>query len=415
MNVLVLNCGSSTVKFQVISTDLDLIAEDADQKLAGGLLDRIGSHSLITLEAEGQVPRKKDGPLRDHREALNLAMRWIISTESKIEAIQSVSDIHAIGHRVVHGGEELRKSVRIDQEVIAKIEDCIELAPLHNPANLKGIRAAKELFGEGVPQVAVFDTAFHSNMPEESYLYGVPYQLYRRHKLRRYGFHGTSHRYVAYRYRQMRKMERENVKIITLHLGNGCSICAIREGKSVNTSMGFTPLEGLLMGTRCGDLDVSVLEFLQHKEGMNLQQIMTVLNKESGLLGLSGLTSDMRELLEEEAENQDRRARLAINIYCKRARSYIGRYHVDLGGADAVVFTGGIGQNSPDIRSRICEGLECIGLRLDPKKNTKIHSGQSGLITAKGSRLRAYAFPTNEELLIARDTVRVIEDVPRAW
>jgi len=415
MNVLVLNCGSSTVKFQVISTDLDLIAKDADQKLAGGLLDRIGSHSLITLEAEGQIPRKKDGPLRDHREALNLAMRWIISPESKIEAIQSVSDIHAIGHRVVHGGEELRKSVRIDQEVVSKIEDCIELAPLHNPANLKGIRAATELFGEGIPQVAVFDTAFHSEMPEESYLYGVPYQLYRRHKLRRYGFHGTSHRYVAYRYRQLRNLERENVRVITLHLGNGCSVCAIDRGKSVNTSMGFTPLEGLLMGTRCGDLDVSVLEFLQHKEGMNLQQIMTVLNKESGLLGLSGLTSDMRELLEEEAENQDRRAKLAINIYCKRARSYIGRYHVELGGADAVVFTGGIGQNSPEIRSRICDGLQCIGLRLDSTKNERVHGGKAGLITGKNSKLRAYAFPTNEELLIARDTVRVIEDVPRAW
>jgi acetate kinase len=213
----------------------------------------------------------------------------------------------------------------------------------------------------------------------------------------------------------MRSLERENVRIITLHLGNGCSVCAINGGKSVNTSMGFTPLEGLLMGTRCGDLDVSVLEFLQHKEGMNLQQIMTVLNKESGLLGLSGLTSDMRELLEEEAENQDRRAKLAINIYCKRARSYIGRYHVELGGADAVVFTGGIGQNSPSIRRRICEGLECIGLRMDPKKNDKIHSGKAGLITGKNSKLRAYAFPTNEELLIARDTVRVIEDAPRAW
>lgn len=415
MNVLVLNCGSSTVKFQVISTDLDLIAKDADRKLAGGLLDRIGSHSLITLEAEGQAPTKKDGPLRDHREALNLAMRWIISPESKIDAIQSVSDIHAIGHRVVHGGEQLRKSVLIDPIVISKIEDCIELAPLHNPANLKGIRAAKELFGEGTPQVAVFDTAFHSEMPEESYLYGVPYQLYRRHKLRRYGFHGTSHRYVAYRYRQMRKLLREDVKIITLHLGNGSSICAIDGGKSVNTSMGFTPLEGLLMGTRCGDLDASVLEFLQHKEGMNLQQIMTVLNKESGLLGLSGLTSDMRELLEEEAENQDRRAKLAINIYCKRARSYIGRYYVELGGADAVVFTGGVGQNSPEIRSRICDGLECIGLRLDPQKNENVHNGKAGLITAKGSRLRAYAFPTNEELLIARDTVRVIKDIPRRW
>jgi acetate kinase len=316
---------------------------------------------------------------------------------------------------VVHGGEELRKSVKLDKEVIAKIEDCIELAPLHNPANLKGIRGAIELFGEGIPQVAVFDTAFHSEMPETAYLYGVPYQLYRRHKLRRYGFHGTSHRYVSYRYRLARKIKAEEVKIITLHLGNGCSICAINEGKSVNTSMGFTPLEGLLMGTRCGDLDVSVVEFLMHKEGMNLQEIMTLLNKQSGLLGLSGLTSDMRELLQEEEENQDRRSRLAIEIYCKRARSYIGRYFVELGGAQAVVFTGGVGQNSPEIRHRICDGLSSIGLRLDPKRNQRIHGGKLGLISADRSRLKAYVFPTNEELLIARDTVRVIKDVPRRW
>ena len=415
MNVLVLNCGSSTVKFQIIETDLDLIAKDADRRLAGGLLDRIGSHSLISLEAAGQPPKKKDGPLRDHLEALNLALRWIVSPESEIESIRSISDIHAVGHRVVHGGEQLRKSVKIDQEVVSKIEDCIELAPLHNPANLKGIRAAKELFGEGIPQVAVFDTAFHSEMPETSYLYGVPYQMYRRHKVRRYGFHGTSHRYVAYRYRKLRKLEAEDVKIITVHLGNGCSVCAIEGGRSINTSMGFTPLEGLLMGTRCGDLDISVVEFLQHKEGMNLQQIMTLLNKQSGLLGLSGLTSDMRELLQEEAENEDRRSRLAIEIYCQRVRSYIGRYHVELGGAHAVVFTGGVGQNSPEIRERICKGLECIGLRLDPKKNEKVHSGEAGQISTKGCKLRAYAFPTNEELLIARDTVRVVEDVPRRW
>ena len=379
------------------------------------MLDRIGSHSLISLEAAGRPPKKKDGPLRDHREALNLALRWIVSPESEIESIRSISDIHAVGHRVVHGGEQLRKSVKIDQEVVGKIEDCIELAPLHNPANLKGIRAAQELFGEGIPQVAVFDTAFHSEMPETSYLYGVPYQMYRRHKVRRYGFHGTSHRYVAYRYRKLRKVEAEDVKIITVHLGNGCSVCAIEGGRSINTSMGFTPLEGLLMGTRCGDLDISVVEFLQHKEGMNLQQIMTLLNKQSGLLGLSGLTSDMRELLQEEAENEDRRSRLAIEIYCKRVRSYIGRYHVELGGAQAVVFTGGVGQNSPEIRERICKGLECIGLRLDPKKNERVHSGEGGQISAKACKLKAYAFPTNEELLIARDTVRVIEDVPRRW
>jgi acetate kinase len=415
MNVLVLNCGSSSVKFQIIETDLELIAQDADRRLAKGYLERIGSHALITLEAEGQRPVRKDTPLRNHREALDLILRWIISPESKIDSINSMSDIHAVGHRVVHGGEHLRKSVRIDRGVIRAIEDCFELAPLHNPANLRGINAAIELFGQGVPQVAVFDTAFHSQMPETSYLYGVPYQLYRRHKVRRYGFHGTSHRYVAYRYRQVRKLEPEDVKIITLHLGNGASACAIDQGLSVDTSMGFTPLEGLLMGTRCGDLDVSLVEFLTLKEGLNVSEIMTLLNKQSGLLGISGLTSDMRELLLEEEENQDRRARLAIAIYCKRARSYIGRYFAELGGAQAVVFTGGIGENSPHVRERICQGLECMGLRLDSKRNNKMVNGASGVITAKGSRFRAYVFPTNEELLIARDTIRVIEDVPRRW
>lgn len=415
MNILVLNCGSSSVKFQIIETDLDLIAQDADKRLAKGIIERVGSHALITLQAEGQSPKKQDTPLRNHREALDLILRWIISADSEIDTIRSISDIHALGHRVVHGGEQLNKSVRIDRGVIEKIEDCIELAPLHNPANLRGIRGAIELFGEVVPQVAVFDTAFHSTMPPASYLYGVPYQLYRRHKVRRYGFHGTSHRYVAYRYRKLKEIEPENVKIITLHLGNGCSACAIDKGASVNTSMGFTPLEGLLMGTRSGDLDNSIIEFLNHKEGMSIQEVMTLLNKQSGLLGLSGLTSDMRELLQEAAENDDRRANLAIEIYCKRVQGYVGRYFVELGGADAVVFTGGVGENSAEIRRRICEGLHCIGLHFDYAANEAIHNGRSGLISTEESPLKAYVFPTNEELLIARDTVRVIEDVPRRW
>jgi len=415
MNILVLNCGSSSVKFQIIETDLDLISKDADRRLARGILERVGSHSLITLQAEGQSPVKMDAPLRNHREALDLILRWIVSNDSNIDSIQSISDIHAIGHRVVHGGETLRKSVKIDDEVITKIEDCIELAPLHNPANLKGIRAARELFGVGIPAVAVFDTAFHSTMPETSYLYGLPYQLYRRHKIRRYGFHGTSHRYVAYRYRLVTRKKAEDVKIITLHLGNGCSACAIDKGASVNTSMGFTPLEGLLMGTRAGDLDSSIVEYLRYKEGFSIQETMTLLNKQSGLLGLSGLTSDMRDLLEEASEMDDRRARLAIDIYCKRVKGYVGRYFAELGGAQAVVFTGGVGENSPEIREKVCDGLECLGLRLDPEQNYKMVGGESGLISKQGSRLRSYVFPTNEELLIARDTVRVIEDVPRRW
>lgn len=415
MNVLVLNCGSSSVKFQIIATDLDRIDRNTDQRLARGVLERIGSHSLITLQAEGEAPVRRDAPIRDHREALNLILRWIISPESKIEAIRSTADIHAVGHRVVHGGEKLQRSVKITPEIIEQIEECIELAPLHNPANLRGIRAAFEVFGEGVPQIAVFDTAFHSTMPETSYLYAVPYQLYRRHRIRRYGFHGTSHRYVAYQYRTTRKLPREKVNIITLHLGNGCSACAIKDGESFNTSMGFTPLEGLMMGTRAGDIDNSILEYLGHKEGLSIAESMTLLNKQSGLLGISGLTGDMRDLLQEVEENNDRRARLAVEIYARRVKGYIGRYFAEMGGADAVIFTGGVGENSPRIRKMICEGLECIGLNIDDEQNESLSKGASGLFTKKGSRLKAFVFPTNEELLIARDTVRVIEDAPRRW
>jgi acetate kinase len=415
MNVLVLNCGSSSLKFQIIETDLELIKNDSDRRLARGILERIGSHALITFQAEGQPKVKQDAPLKDHRAAIDRVLRWIISPDSNINNINSLSDIHAVGHRVVHGGEKFKMSAKIGQEVIEGIEECIELAPLHNPANLKGIRAALELLGTGVPQVAVFDTAFHSTMPETSYLYGIPYQLYRRHKIRRYGFHGTSHRYVAYRYRQMHNIKQEQVNIVTLHLGNGCSACAIKNGASFDTSMGFTPLEGLLMGTRSGDLDPSIIEYLSHKEGMTLSEIDVLLNKQSGLLGLSGLTEDMRELLEEEAENQDRRARLAIEIFCKRVKMYIGAYLAEMGCADAVVFTGGIGENSAAIRKRICSGLEYSGLELDPKKNKVIESGRSGEITKQDSKLKAYVIPTNEELLIARDTVRVIENAPRRW
>jgi acetate kinase len=415
VNVLVLNCGSSSVKFQIIDTDLERIERDDDRRLARGVAERVGSHALITFHAEGKPTTRTDTPLRDHRAAIDAVLRWIVSPESQIDELQSMSDLHAVGHRVVHGGERFKVSVRIDDEVLGGIEDCIELAPLHNPANLKGIRAAQELLGTGVPQVAVFDTAFHSTMPEVSYLYGIPYQHYRRHKIRRYGFHGTSHRYVSYRYRKMLGIAREDVNVITLHLGNGCSACAIHNGDSVDTSMGFTPLEGLLMATRSGDIDASILDYLGHKEGMSMQEIDSMLNKQSGLLGLSGLTSDMRELLDEEAEHEDRRARLAIDIFCHRVRKYIGAYFAGMGSADAVIFTGGIGENSPPIRQRICAGLERVGLRLDPAKNAEAHDLTSAEITTEDSALKAFVIPTNEELLIARDTYRVIQDTPRRW
>jgi acetate kinase len=409
MNVLVLNCGSSSLRFQVIATDLDAIERDADRRLAQGRVERVGGHALITLQVGGQPRVIEESPLRDHRAAVEWVLRWVVSKESGIDEVRSISDIHAVGHRVVHGGEHFQKSVRIDAEVLAGIEECVELAPLHNPANLKGIRAARAILGEGVPDVAVFDTAFHATMPEVAYLYGIPYQYYRRFKVRRYGFHGTSHRYVAYRYRKLRGIPKEKVHIVTLHLGNGCSACAIREGRSFDTSMGFTPLEGLVMGTRSGDIDPSIVEYLSEKEGVSLQETTAILNRQSGLLGISGLTADMRDLLAEEAEHDDRRARLAIDVFCHRARKYIGAYVAALGAAEAVIFSGGIGENSPEVRARICAGLECLGLALDAGRNAALADGRAGPITKEGSRLAAWVIPTDEELLIARDTVRVVQ------
>ncbi len=415
MIVLVLNSGSSSLKFQVIDTDLEAIEKNDDKTLAQGVIERIGSEALISLRAEGRPPSRTTAPLRDHRAALDLVLRWIVSPESNVPSVSSIGDIAAVGHRVVHGGEKFTKSVVIEDTVVEQIEDCIDLAPLHNPANLKGIYAAREILGQGVPQVAVFDTSFHSTMPEVSYLYAIPYPLYVRHKVRRYGFHGTSHRYVAYRYRILTRKSHDDTNIITVHLGNGCSACAIQKGESINTSMGLTPLEGLVMGTRGGDIDPSILEFLHHKEGLSLSELDTMLNKESGLLGLSGLTNDMRDLLQEERLHQDRRARLAIEIFCLRVKHYLGAYLAQMNGADAIVFTGGIGENSAEIRARICSDLDVFGIALDRKKNKAMVDRREGDITAEKPRTRVWVIPTNEELLIARDTVRCVKDAPRRW
>lgn len=409
MNVLVLNAGSSTLRFQLIETDVAMMKADSDRRIARGTVERIGGRAVITLEPEGQTSRKLEAPLRDHRAAIEYVLDWVVSPDNGIDDINALSDVHAVGHRVVHGGQEFRSSIRIDEEVLAAIEDCIELAPLHNPANIQGIRAAREFLGTGLAQVAVFDTAFHATMAEAAYLYAIPYHYYRRLKVRRYGFHGTSHRYVAYRYRKLRDIPKQDVNIITLHLGNGCSACAISGGRSVETSMGFTPLEGLVMGTRCGDLDPSLVEYIAFKEGLSLSEVDTVLNKQSGLLGVSGLTSDMRDLLAEVEENGDRRAQLAIDVFCDRVRKYIGAYSVQLDEVDAVVFTGGIGENAWTVREQICRGLDRIGLSLDPQLNRSMSGGKSGVISSAGSRLAAYVIPTNEELLIARDTVRALK------
>jgi acetate kinase len=415
MNVLVLNCGSSSVKFQLIATDLDQIAHDSDVRLAHGIVERIGGAAIVTFTTDGAAPQRSAAPVRDTRAAVEMILRWIVSDESGIATVNSFADVHAVGHRVVHGGERFSKSVLITDDVVRGIEDGIELAPLHNPANIAGITAARASLGLGVPQVAVFDTAFHQTLPEHAYLYAVPYQLYRRHRIRRYGFHGTSHRYVAYRYRALRGIERDATNVITLHLGNGCSIAAIREGNSIDTSMGLTPLEGLVMGTRSGDVDVSIVDFIGAKEGLSTAEVESLLNKQSGLLGISGLTDDMRELLAEAHEHNDRRARLAIEIFCYRARKYVGAYLAAMNGADAIVFTGGIGENSPEIRAKICEGLSWLGVQVEPGRNAALMSGREGEISADGSRVGVFVIPTNEELLIARDTVRVVKGAPQRF
>ena len=415
MNILVLNCGSSSVKFQLIATDLEQIAGNSDRRLARGVVERIGGEAIITLHAEGREAQRSTAPLRDTRSAVELIIRWACSETSGIETVKSVADIHSVGHRVVHGGERFTHSVLITDEVLRGIEDCLDLAPLHNPANIKGIMAAREVFGTGLPQAAVFDTAFHQTLPDRAYLYALPYQLYRRHRIRRYGFHGTSHRYVAYRYRQLLGIAREETNVITLHLGNGCSAAAIRAGDSVDTSMGLTPLEGLVMGTRSGDLDPAIIDFVSAKEGLSAQEVETLLNKQSGLIGISGLTNDMRELLAEAHEHDDRRARLAVEIFCYRVRKYIGSYLAAMNGADAVVFTGGIGENSAEVRALICDGLQWMGLELDDMRNTARVDGGEGIISRDGSRLAAYVIPTDEELLIARDTVRCVRGAPQRF
>jgi acetate kinase len=411
MNVLVLNSGSSSLKFQIIATDLEQIKSYTDDRICRGELEGIGGEAIIRVQHRNDPGRTMTAPLRDTGFALDYLVRYIASDQSGITEIKSTADVHAVGHRVVHGGETFTESTLIDDGVIKGIEDCIDLAPLHNPNNVKGILAARDLFGKDVPQVAVFDTSFHHSIPEQAYLYAIPYHLYRRHKIRRYGFHGTSHRYVAFRYRALRGLTREQTNIITLHLGNGCSAAAIKNGSPVDTSMGMTPLEGLVMGTRSGDLDPAIVSVIARKEGMSSSEVDTLLNTQSGLLGISGLTNDMRELQAELNEHDDRRVKLSIEIFCYRARKYIGAYLAAMGGADAIVFTGGIGEHSPEVRAKICADMEWAGLQLDATRNEQT-VGREEKISTDDSKLLAYAIPTDEELLIARDTVRVIRGEP---
>jgi acetate kinase len=410
VNILVLNVGSSTLKFQLVQTDERRFADDSDQRIARGQVERIGGEAIWTYQAGDHERVTGQASLRDHRAAVDHLLGWLTDADSGVP-ISSVAEIGAAGHRVAHGGERFIHSVRIDEQVLRGIEETIDLAPLHNPANLKGIQAVRAVLGPGVPQVAVFDTAFHHTLPERAFLYAIPYSLYRRHRVRRYGFHGTSHRYVSWRWRKLTGRSREETRIVTLHLGNGCSACAIRGGDSVDTSMGFTPLEGLVMGTRSGDVDPAVLDYVAQKEGLSLHDVELLLNKQSGLLGISGLTNDMRELLAEADEHDDRRARLAIETFCYRVRKYVGAYAAALGGADAVCFAGGVGENAAPVRAKICEGLEFMGLRLDAELNRTTVGGREGCISPRGASPAAWVIPTDEELLIARDTFRVVNGI----
>lgn len=409
MKILVLNSGSSSIKFQLIETDVDMIASNTDRCLAKGIVERIGTdEASLRLEAPTKQSTPHIGELLDHQSAL---ARILVALKD-CGVIADVSQVQAVGHRVVHGGEQFSHSVMIDEEVAKAIQLCSELAPLHNPHNLRGYYVARKVMPQ-VPQVAVFDTAFHQSLPPRAYLYGIPYTYYRRYKIRRYGFHGTSHRYVAFRFRQLFGKGREDVNLITCHLGNGCSMAAIEKGKSIDTSMGFTPLEGLVMGTRSGDLDPAIILYLMSKDELSLHDVSTLLNKFSGLYGLSGESNDMRELLTASAKG-DEQAKIAIDVFAYRIRRYIGAYTAAMGHVDGLIFTGGIGENAPLVRDKACERLGELGFLVDPARNQSM-VGKEGEISADSSRARVMVIPTNEELLIARDTFRCVRGLPHPY
>src|SRR6185436_502549 len=403
---LVLNCGSSSLKFQLVDTDLERAAAGTDRVLARGAVDDIGGAGILKLEAAGRPPVKESAEVLEHKIAVEKVVDWLCRDSAGVLA--SRQEIQAVGHRVVHGGERFKESVRIDDDVLEGIEACFDMAPLHNPPNVKGYRAARELLGDATPQVAVFDTSFHQTMAPAAYLYGLPYLLYERHGIRRYGFHGTSHRYVSRRLAALlqRKPDEEGLRLITCHLGNGCSVAAIRAGRSVDTSMGFTPLEGLVMGSRSGDLDPAILLHVMQKEELGHWEMNALLNKHSGLIGISGLSNDMRTLLEAE-DGGNERAKLAVDVFCYRLKKYVAAYVGALGGVDGLAFAGGIGENAPVVRERSLLGLGALGLELDAERN-KTARGQDAEIGAAGAPARCFVVPTNEELLIARDTAGIV-------
>ena len=395
MKIIVINCGSSSIKYQLFDMDGPTI-------LAKGVVDKIGlSGSLIKHESNGNK-NTFEGEIIDHQAGIEYMLG--ILTSKEYGCIKSFGEIDAVGHRVVHGGEKFNSSVLLTDEVIAGIEECIQLAPLHNPPNLSGIYAMSSILPD-VPQVGTFDTAFHQTMPDHAYIYALPYSLYKKHAIRRYGFHGTSHRYVSQRTREI-LTGRDVRKIITCHLGNGASVAAVVDGKSVDTSMGLTPVEGLVMGTRCGDIGPGVINYVMQCEDIGRETVNTLINKHSGLLGVSGVSSDMREV-EMAAANKNERAQLALRMFCYRVRKYIGAYAAAMGGVDVVVFTGGIGENSDITRYEIAKDLEFLGLVFDKEKNNGVR-GEEKIISKDGSRVTAMIIPTDEELMIAQDTEAII-------
>lgn len=396
MNILVINCGSSSLKYQLINSETEGV-------LAKGLCERIGIDGMLTYQPEGGEKEKSEIAMPTHTEAINAVLAAL--TNEKSGVINSLSEVGAVGHRVVHGGEKFTSSCLINDESMKAIEECNDLAPLHNPANLIGIRACQELM-PNVPMVAVFDTAFHQTMPDVAYTYGIPYEYYEKYKVRRYGFHGTSHSYVSKRTAEIVGKPYDQMKIIVCHLGNGASISAVNCGKSVDTSMGLTPLEGLVMGTRSGDLDPAIIDFVGKKEGLSLDEMNEVLNKKSGMLGISGVSSDGRDL-EAAAETGNKRAQLALDVFDYRVIKYIGAYAAAMNGVDAIAFTAGIGENNIKMRKDVCSSLTYLGVKLDEEKNNV--RGEERIISADDSKVQVLLVPTNEELAIARETLALVK------
>lgn len=392
MNVLVINCGSSSLKYQLINMNDESV-------LAKGLVERIGIEgSVLKHEKTGQDKVVIKEVMNNHKDAINLVLKALV--DENHGAVKDLSEVDAVGHRVVHGGEKFAGSVMITDEVVNAMKDCIDLAPLHNPPNIIGIEACQELL-PNVPMVGVFDTAFHQTMPAEAYIYPLPYELYEEMGIRRYGFHGTSHKYVSERVGQLLGKSLEGTKIITCHLGNGASVTAIKDGKSFDTSMGMTPLEGLAMGTRCGDIDPAIVTFLMNKKNMTAEEVDNLMNKKSGVLGISGVSSDFRDI-EDAAEQGNKRAQLALDKFAYVVKKYIGSYAAAMGGLDVLIFTAGLGENSAPARCQICEGLEFLGVKVDLTKNNV--RGKEVDVSAEDSKVKVFVIPTNEELMIARDT-----------